>query len=89
MRLINYDVLPGELLERAHAEADTLEGGQTHIKLARLEVVLQLLLTLFLSRDQVEDSDLRAPQFEFLLPVWNHSLGHDNQKVAFDLLELS
>jgi hypothetical protein len=86
---INDDVLPCEFLERAHAKAYTLEGGKTDIEFARLEVVLESLLTLFFRCNQVEHSDLRTPQFEFLLPVWNHGLWDNNQEVALYLLEFA
>lgn len=89
MCLVDDYILPRELLKWAHAHADTLKGCKADVELAWLKVVLQLLLALLFGGDQIQHADLRTPQLEFFLPVGNDSLGHNNQEVALDLLELA
>ena len=69
MRLIDYNVLPLKLEELVHTGSHTLERRQTHIKLARLQAILQNVFPLGLCCDQVEHTDLRAPLSELELPV--------------------
>lgn len=89
MGLVNDNVFPLELLQRAHAHAHSLESCQTNVKLARNEIVFKLLLAFFLCSNEVEHSDFRAPQFELLLPVGYDCLGDDNQEIVLNLLVLT
>lgn len=45
---INDEVLPFELLEGSHAEANTLKSCEADIELARMKIFLQDALTLLL-----------------------------------------
>lgn len=88
MCFIDNNVLPFEFLQVAHAHTHTLKGGQADVELVRKQFVLKLVLSLLLRRYEVEHTDFRTPEFEFFLPVGDHSFWHDNKEIVFDLLVL-
>lgn len=69
MSLVNDDVFPSELLQRAHAHAYSFESRQAYIEFARQEVVFELLFTLLFRRNQIQNSNFWAPFLELFLPI--------------------
>ncbi len=87
MGLIYYDVLPFELADVVQTETAALKGGQTNVKLARQEMILEDVFPVLLAGDEVDHLDLRAPLGELIHPVGDGGLGHYDEMVAFDVFE--
>ena len=89
MSLVNNDVLPLELHKRPHADAHTLEGGDTHVELVGLQLGPQDLLSAVFRCDEVANAHLGQPELELSEPVAYHGLRHNDEEVAVDFPELA
>ena len=87
MRLVDYNIFPIKFHQSALTESYSFKSGNAHVKLAWLELGFEDLFSLFLACDEVEDSTLWKPLFEFKAPVADDGLGHDDQVIAIDKLE--
>ena len=65
MSLVNYNILPLELHQRAHANSHTFKSCDAHVEIARLQLVFNDIVSAFLLGDEIDHSDLWTPTIEF------------------------
>ena len=88
MRLVNYNIFPIKFHQSALTESYSFKSGNAYIELAWLHLVFEYVFPLLLACNEVEDSALWEPLFELKNPIANDGLGHDDQVIAIDKLEL-
>jgi len=86
---VDNQIFPLEFHYLGHAEPNTLKSGQNYVKLARLHLIFEDVLSFCLGGNQIEHPNFRAPLFELFLPVRNNCLGNNDYEVVLDFLELS
>ena len=79
VRLVDGNVDPVDLVEKALVEDDDLVGRHDDVEHARLALLVADTLALFPGAVQLLGADHGAPLFELAQPVAQRRLGHDDE----------
>lgn len=88
MCLIDYEIMPLVLFERAEAYTDGFIGSEADVEHALLHLLLQYLVSHFHTRIELHYPEEWSPLGELLHPVGDAGLRSDNQMRTSDLLIL-
>ncbi|KAI3476086.1 hypothetical protein L1887_62392 [Cichorium endivia] len=89
VRLVNDDVLPRELLERALFAQAHLVGGDEHVKVLGQQVFVDDLVALLLGALEGDHVEAGHPALELAVPVVQRRLGHDDEVEAGRVAEVA